>query len=463
MKQKVNLSFGTEKIELSIDNERLGCEPIAPKSMDKVLEKSPGETIFRVLNNPVGSPGLHSMVESKRVALIVSDEFRSGLHEEILDALIGEISHGKPSKLTVLCATGTHDPDIYTPNIRKWAEAASSKHNQPIEFIEHDCDDPNLIHIGTTSRGTPVILEPSWLQAEVRVFGHESKHHYMAGYSSVLKHVVPGISARSTVEANHKLALDNDSKAGQHPLHPDVTRRKNPFSEDALEALEMALSKTLNEDGVLASKPARAFLLDMISDKKVIFFAEAGDYRKVTSHTIEAADNQAMFEVPKSKYVVVSPGGPPASTALYGVQNCFDMALLGAIEAGGEALVLGPCNGRPGVDPDVKGLAPDRKSKKLFWDTLVRLKEKSLDECFKEIDENFQLYLWKTWRVLRLFKRDRIKIWIHGELAPQILAKGGFLHAPDPQEWIDKRVARKDGKFTIIDNGNKLLVRGKPA
>ena len=63
--------------------------------------------------------------------------------------------------------------------------------------------------------------------------------------------------------------------------------------------------------------------------------------------------------MPKSRYVVVSPGGPPASTALYGVQNCFDMALLGAIQQGGEALVLGPCNGRPGMADDVRGLAPD--------------------------------------------------------------------------------------------------------
>jgi len=459
MSKTLTLTYGTETRALTIDEQQLAAPMVAPRAAGASTAE-PADAIRAALAEPLDRPRLREMVAGKSVALVISDEFRAGLHETILDLLFEEFAAGQPARLTVLCATGTHDPKIYTPNVQEWTRNASDKHGLPYSFVAHDCDDPELVAIGQTSRGNTIEVEPAWLQAEVRVFGHEAKHHYMAGYSSVAKQVVPGVSSRATVTFNHHLALDDDSQAGQHPLHPDPDRRRNPFSEDALEALHLAMSKSLEADGKVIDKPAESFLLDMISDKSSVFFVQAGAPDAVTANVLAAADEQAMFEVPKSRYVVVSPGGPPASTALYGVQNCFDMALLGAIEQGGEALVLGPCNGREGVEPDVRGLAPDAKSKALFWDNLVRLREAPLEQCYKEIDENFKLYLWKTWRVLRLFKRDRIKIWIHGELPPDTLAEGGFEHAPDPQAWIDERAARGDGQFVVIDGGNKLLVRG---
>jgi nickel-dependent lactate racemase len=458
MKQKLTFTYGTETRDLEIDPELLAAPPVAPRA--RTGEPRPArEVLVEALIDPLGRPPLREMVVGKKVAMIISDEFRAGLHETILDVMLEEIAAGGPTKVTVLCGTGTHDPAIYTPKIREWTEAAAAKHKLEVDFVAHDCDDPKLVEIGTTERGTKVILEPSWLEADVRVSAHEAKHHYMAGYSTVIKHVLPAISGRASVTNNHRLALDDDSQAGQYPLHPDYTRRRNPFSQDALEAFRMSLAHSVEPDGTVVEKKGESFLIDMISDKDEVFYTRAGDPEQVTPQICAAADRQAEFKVPASQYVVVSPGGPPASTALYGVQNCFDMALLGAIKKNGEALVLGPCDGRPGMDEDVKGLAPDAKSKALFWDNLVRLKKTPLEEAHHEIHDNFQLYLWKTWRVLRLFKRDGIKIWMHCELSPEVLAKGGFEHCADPQAWIDERVARADGKFIAIDGGNKLLVR----
>lgn len=458
MKQTLTFTYGTETRDVEIDSDLLAAPPIAPRpSAGK--KRPPRQVLVEALADPLGRPPLREMVAGKKVAMIISDEFRAGLHETILDVMLEELAAGKPEKVSVLAGTGTHDPAIYTPKIREWTEAASAKHNQPVTFVAHDCDDPKLVEVGTTERGSRVILEPSWLEADVRISAHEAKHHYMAGYSSVVKHVLPAISGRASVENNHRLALDDDSQAGQYPLHPDPLRRRNPFSEDALDAFRMSIAHTLLPDGTLVEKSGESFLIDMISDKDEVFFTRAGNPELVTPEICAAADRQAEFTVPASRYVVVSPGGPPASTALYGVQNCFDMALLGAIKKNGEALVFGPCNGRPGVAPDVCGLAPDGKSKALFWDNLVRLKDTPLEDAYREIHDNFKLYLWKTWRVLRLFKRDGIRIWIHGELSPEILAEGGFEHCADPQAWIDERVARGDGKFVAIDGGNKLLVR----
>ncbi|MBW1873660.1 MAG: hypothetical protein JRJ19_16450 [Deltaproteobacteria bacterium] len=122
--------------------------------------------------------------------------------------------------------------------------------------------------------------------------------------------------------------------------------------------------------------------------------------------------------------------------------------------------MIAPLNGRPDLDPDVSGLAPDRRPKELFWDNLVRLLPKPLDEARKEIADNFELYLWKTDRMLRLINGDQIKLFIHSELPAEILRPGGLESIDDIQAWIDERVKRNDGLFTVIENGNKLCVTG---
>jgi hypothetical protein len=200
------------------------------------------------------------------------------------------------------------------------------------------------------------------------------------------------------------------------------------------------------------------FLLDMVSTKSTIEWISCGDPDAVSRQMTEAVDDFASFNLPRTKYVVISPGGPPACNALYGVQNSFDMALKCAIKDGGEALILAPCMGSPGQSEEVKGLATSEKSKALFWDNLVKLKEKPLAEATDWIDKNFELYLWKTDRVLKLMLQRKIKLYLYSELPAEKIEPGGFMSVADPNEWIDERAKRGDGKLRAIDEGNKLLV-----
>ena len=77
------------------------------------------------------------------------------------------------------------------------------------------------------------------------------------------------------------------------------------------------------------------------------------------------------------------------------------------------------------------------------------------------IERNFEMYMWKKERVLRILRKDGTKIYLYCELDERRIAPGGFVKAPDVQAWIDERVARADGKFTVIDGGNKLFVTSK--
>ena len=173
------------------------------------------------------------------------------------------------------------------------------------------------------------------------------------------------------------------------------------------------------------------------------------------------ADKMSAFKVRPTKYVVISPGGPPASQTLYSTQNCFDMALAGAICDGSEALVIAPCDGRPDIPEDVKGLAPDSKSKKLFYDNLVHMNGWPIEKSSKWIDENFELYLWKTDRVLKLMNRRNIRFYLYSTLPDEKVKAIGFTPIKDIQPWINERADRNDSPIRIIDNGNKILVLSK--
>jgi hypothetical protein len=456
----VSLAYGKARLNLSIPAQSFAGPVITPRQPDEGANRDVADAIKQALAAPMNSPLLREMSRGRRVACILSDEFRAGQHREIARGLIREVAAGQPAQVSVLIATGSHDRKIYGERIAEYGRQALCDAGLPDDRVWiNDCDDEeNHALIGTTPAGTPLFVHKELLRADLRVHGHEGKHHYMNGYSCFDKQIVPGLSMRETIEANHKLALHhNFSVAGRSPWLGDPKRQHNPFGKDNRDARQMSQRIQLSGDALVPAVPA-VFGLDMISDQGAVMWAGAGDPDAVTTLMVIKADQFSMFTVEATRYVVISPGGPPASQALYGVQNCFDMALKNAIEPGGEALVIAPCDGRPDLPPDVSGIAPDPKSKELFWDNLVRFIEQPLGAWDRYVQDHFELYLWKTDRVLKLFKESGITIHMHCGLDPAVLGQGGFASAPDPQEWIDQRAARGDGLIRFIDNGNKLFI-----
>jgi nickel-dependent lactate racemase len=457
---RFELTYGKETREFSVPADRLVGPLIAPRT-PRALPGDAQEILKNALRQPVGRPQLKELVPGRRVAVIISDEFRAGLQHEILDVLLDEIVPAKPASVTVFCATGTHKPEVYAKNAASWVKDAEARLGVLIEFVAHDSEKSQFADLGTTSRGTRLKVNRRLLECDLRVHGHESKPHYFYGYSCIDKQICPGLSWGRTVAQNHKWALDAGSGPGRNAWHPNPERQDNPVSQDGKEAREISERYVLSPAGEPVEGEVVTFGLDMVSAKPNVLWVRAGDPTTISQEMPPVVDRLMSFEVERTKYVIVSPGGPPASQALYGTQNSFDLALKGAVIDGGEALVIAPLNGRPDLPEDVRGLAPDPRAKALFWDNLVRLKSMPLEEARKQIADHFELYLWKTDRVLRLLKETGVKIAVHSELPAEVLKDGGFDSAPDIQAWIDERAARSDGKFTVIDIGNKLCVTGR--
>jgi nickel-dependent lactate racemase len=459
-RRNVSLTYGSSTLELSVPASFMAGDVVQPRALPPRPRGEILAALQATLEAPIGRPRLRELVRDRKVVVVISDEFRAGLHEVIIEALCVELAQGAPREVVFICATGTHEPEVYCLRIGPWVDQHAGAAGLKYRFVAHSCDDPRLVPIGRSPMGTDVILEPDFLDADVRVYGHESKHHYMNGYSVVDKQVLPGISARRTVEMNHKRSLSDDSGPGRNPWHTEPGRQANPFAEDMRDIRMMAERTFRRADGSLEQRRAETFALDMISDKDSLYWAASGDPDTICRLAVQKADEQAQITVRRARYVLISPGGPPASQALYGVQNCFDMAMKGAVLPGGEVLVVAPCEGRPDLPPDVRGIATSAGSKKLFWDTLVALKDRPIDECRQFIEDNFKLYMWKTFRVLKNYKDDRLTIHLHSKLGDDVVRQGGFVPVKDPQAWIDERAARGDGLVHVIDNGNKTFILG---
>jgi nickel-dependent lactate racemase len=455
--ERIELIYGSGKIALSVPGGLLNGAPLGPKKPAPV-SGSISEIIRSALARPQGRPPLRQLVDGRRAGIIISDEFRAGLQKYILEALLEEVLAGNPQTVAVFCATGPHDPKIYGGNAARWVEEASRRFGRKIEFYANDSGADCFVDIGQTSRGTPLQVNSFLLESDVRIYGHEAKHHYFHGYSCVDKQILPGMSSNRSIARNHWWALDEQSGPGRSPYLPPEENRSNPVSEDAREARRISELFVLSPSGKAVRGEVATFALDMVSEGQEIYWVQAGDPEEINRRMVRVVDDLMAVRVAPARYVILSPGGPPASQTLYSTQNSFDLALKGAIQPGGEALVLAPLEGRPELPPEVRGLAPSQKAKELFWDNVVRLKQLPLREAQKWIAENFELYMWKTERVLRLINGLGVKIYLHSQIPQETLRSGGLYAAPDPQSWIDERAARGDGKFTIIDNGNKLCV-----
>ena len=156
VRTNVSLAYGEDRIDLTIPEESLAGPVIAPRQLDVGANRDVAGAIEQALATPVNSPRLREMARGRRVACILSDEFRAGQHREIARALVQEIAAGQPAQVSVLIATGSHDRKIYGERIAEYGRQALRDAGLPDDRVWiNDCDDDErLPHRAHTSRHT---------------------------------------------------------------------------------------------------------------------------------------------------------------------------------------------------------------------------------------------------------------------------------------------------------------------
>jgi len=191
------------------------------------------------------------------VAILVSDAFRKTGVDLILPILLKGLNNVGicDEAISFFFATGTHRG----PTQQEQAEILG------VEMLErfqgrvhiHDPEDTdNLVKLGVTSRGTPVLINRGVHEHQRIIATGAVVLHYFGGYGGGRKSIVPGISGIETISHNHAMNLDPHSDR----LNPHVrigVLDGNPVAEDMLEAARFAkidciINTVLNRQGRIA-------------------------------------------------------------------------------------------------------------------------------------------------------------------------------------------------------------------
>jgi nickel-dependent lactate racemase len=166
-----------------------------------------------------------------RILVVVPDNTRPCPLPNILPLIVNRLQRAGAQSITVITANGTHTamPD---DALRRHIGASIFDFCQ---VIQHDAHDALVSDVGTTRRGTRVLMNPLVMEADGLLVISPVQHHYFAGMGGGPKMLVPGLTAAKTALENHRLAVGENGR-----MNPDCREgilRGNPVAEDIYEAM----------------------------------------------------------------------------------------------------------------------------------------------------------------------------------------------------------------------------------
>lgn len=302
-----NLPYGNTEVSIDIPP-GCGVNVIKPANVPSVNDET--ELIRKALELPIKCRRLCEIAKpGKKAVIIVSDTTRPTPTAKLLPPLVYELNSGGIPDITVIFGLGIHRKQTEEEKKKILGELYGR-----IKSIEHDVND--CVYLGTTSRGTPVEIFRPVMEADIVVCTGTIEFHYYAGYSGGAKSILPAVSSKRSIDANHAFMLDPMSCAG---------RLDGAVRQDIEEAADM-----LGID----------FILNVVlNERKEIVFAAAGDHIEAHRNGAEFLDRLSKTRVERADIIIVSPGGFPKDINIFQSHKALEHVKNAMKEAGSIILV----------------------------------------------------------------------------------------------------------------------------
>jgi nickel-dependent lactate racemase len=317
MSQVYSLPYGKKTLDFILPDS-LPVDWIAPAPVPG--ETQPLSAVENALVHPVDGNGLEKFRGAKSASIAVNDKTRPVPLHLLLPPLLQQLQDlGVPrEEITLFFATGTHTPLTEQEMLALLPPALSGGY----KLVTHDCDNlANLVSLGMTKRGTPVLCSKSFLQAEIRIVTGNIEPHHFAGFSGGVKSFAIGLAGRQTINRNHSLLLDPCSRTGEF--------EENPLRQDIEEIgrmgkVDFALNAVLNEHKdivkVFSGSPSAVMEAGVPFARQVCQTPTHGPY----------------------DLVIASVGGHPKDINLYQAQKALTHAAM-LTRDGGVVILVGAC------------------------------------------------------------------------------------------------------------------------
>ena len=311
---ELTIGFGSAPQNVTIpDANVMGV--LTPNSVEITSSGQP--EVIRALNEPIGTKRLSELaVGKKKVAIVSSDITRPMPTWVALPPVLAELDKAgvRREDVTVVLALGSHRTHTDAEKKKLLGECYGA-----VRCV--DSSDEGYIHMGVTPKGTPVDIAKAVAEADFRICMGNIEYHDFAGYSGGAKAIMPGVSTRDAIQANHRHMVEDGAVAGR--------LEGNPLREDIEASLRCC--------------PVDFILNVVLDEHKQIVRAVAGDVTLAHREGCRFLDKFYRKEIPQlADIVVVSQGGAPKDLNLYQTQKALDNAKH-AVKPGGVVVLVGSC------------------------------------------------------------------------------------------------------------------------
>ncbi len=317
------LPYGDTNLKVRVPEDNLAFV-LEPRHQAGISDEA--AAITAALRNPVGQRPLVDVVAATdRVVVIVTDNTRACPDDRLLPPMLKELERVVArDRITIVVALGLHPP-LDQDALKRLVGPEVVSHYR---VVNHDPD--AAINIGTTSRGTPVDINPLVVEADFRLSTGFIEPHFFAGFSGGRKSIAPGVFGRQSAFINHGYRMIADPMARAGIL------RGNPIHEDMVEQAKMA---------------GLDFIVNvLLNQRKEITAVFAGDPVAAHEAGCAMAREHAGARVPhRADIAITTNSGAPLDLDLYQTVKGIDTAAL-VTRDGGIVLIASSCTAGQGPE-----------------------------------------------------------------------------------------------------------------
>ncbi len=144
------------------------------------------------------------------MAVVFPDLTRPMPNRTVLPPLLAELERlgAGPDRVELLCATGTHRQ----ATAAEMVELVGAEIVARYAIHDHRGDDGTHVEVGVVD-GAPVLIDPRYVDADVRILTGFVEPHFFAGFSGGPKGMCPGLAATETILEAHSPARIADERA----------------------------------------------------------------------------------------------------------------------------------------------------------------------------------------------------------------------------------------------------------
>lgn len=408
---KVPIRFGRGEVQVEVPDENLAgilrMNPIPP--MD-----DPVSAVYTALRCPIKTPPLSELARGKRSAcVVISDITRPVPNRVILPPILETLEEsGIPrERITILIATGIHRPNLGD----ELKELVGEEIIRNYRIVNHYSGKPEThLYLGRTKRGTPVYLDRTYLEAELKILTGLIEPHLMAGFSGGRKAICPGISSVETMKYAHGPMLLEDERAAPGILEG------NPFHEEATEVAMMA--------GV-------DFILNVtIDEKRRITGVFAGDLVEAHLAGVRFCEKAVKVVVDEpADIVITSSAGYPLDTTFYQAIKGA-VGVLDVVKPGGTIILIAECSEGIGSEPF----------------TRLMIETKDLDKFVRDLYDlnKFVVDQWQFEELVKVLRKAEVYCYSTG-IDYETLKELFVVPLRSPQEGLDRALEKYGSRARV--------------